>query len=295
MSNKNNADSNHPQDLVDESLSSAASSDAGKENVSFEQLLPLDEHFEEVSEGGKKVRHRGVYLLPNLFTTGALFSGFYAIVVSMSGQFEAASIAIFTAMILDGLDGRVARLTNTTSAFGLQYDSLADMVSFGVAPAIVALNWGLEPLGKLAWGAAFAFAVCVALRLARFNTQAEFTDKRFFVGLASPAGAAVVAAVIWVWHDATVSYVMSLLAALALIFLGLLMVSNLKYNSFKGLDLKGRIPFVWMVIAVLLFAIIASNPPAILLMLGVIYALSGPALWIYQLLFGSPKANNESN
>lgn len=258
-----------------------------KDELGLEDLLPVDEHIEEVSENGKKVRHKGVYLLPNLFTTAALFSGFYAIVVSTSGHFESAAIAIFVAMIFDGLDGRVARMTNTTSAFGLQYDSLADMVSFGVAPAIVMLNWGLMPLDKLAWGASFAFAVCVALRLARFNTQAEFTDKRFFIGLASPAGAAVVAAVVWFWHDATISYGISVLAALMMIFLGFLMVSNLKYNSFKGLDLKGRIPFVWMLAVVLLFAVIASNPPRMLLILGVIYALSGPVMWGYSLLFGA--------
>lgn len=256
-----------------------------KEELGLEDLLPVDEHIEEVSENGKKVRHKGVYLLPNLFTTAALFSGFYAIVVSTSGHFESAAIAIFVAMVFDGLDGRVARLTNTTSAFGLQYDSLADMVSFGVAPAIVMLNWGLVPLDKLAWGASFAFMVCVGLRLARFNTQAEFTDKRFFIGLASPAGAAVVAAVVWFWHDATIPYAMSIMAALMMIFLGFLMVSNLKYNSFKGLDLKGRIPFVWLIAVVLLFAVIASNPPRMLLILGVIYALSGPVLWVYGLLF----------
>lgn len=265
-----------------------------KGELGFEDLLPVDEHIEEVSENGKKVRHRGVYLLPNLFTTAALFSGFYAIVVSMDGHFESAAIAIFVAMVFDGLDGRVARMTNTTSAFGLQYDSLADMVSFGVAPAIVMLNWGLQPLDKLAWGASFAFTVCVGLRLARFNTQAEFTDKRFFIGLASPAGAAVVAAVIWVWHDSVVPYGASVLAALMMIFLGFLMVSNLKYNSFKGLDLKGRIPFVWMLAVVLLFAVIASNPPRMLLILGVIYALSGPVLWVYGLVFrAEPKDKPE--
>jgi len=263
-----------------------------KEELGLEDLLPVDEHIEEVSENGKKVRHKGVYLLPNLFTTAALFSGFYAIVVSTSGHFESAAIAIFVAMIFDGLDGRVARMTNTTSSFGLQYDSLADMVSFGVAPAIVMLNWGLMPLDKLAWGASFAFTVCVGLRLARFNTQAEFTDKRFFIGLASPAGAAVVAAVVWFWHDATVPYGVSVLVALMMIFLGLLMVSNLKYNSFKGLDLKGRIPFVWMLAVVLVFAVIASNPPRMLFILSVVYALSGPVMWVYGLIFKSQSARD---
>ena len=146
-------------------------------------LSLVDEHVEEVSENGKKMRHKGVYLLPNLFTTGALFSGFYAILISIDGQFDAAAIAIFVAQILDGLDGRIARLTNTSSAFGIQYDSLADMVSFGLAPAIVAFNWGLISLGKFGWAAAFVFVACAALRLARFNTQTENTSNHFFIGL----------------------------------------------------------------------------------------------------------------
>lgn len=247
----------------------------------------IDEHVEEVSEGGKKVRHKGIYLLPNLFTTGALFSGFYAIVVSMSGQFESAAIAIFAAMILDGLDGRVARLTNTTSSFGLQYDSLADMVSFGVAPAIVVLNWGLLSLDKLAWAASFAYVACVALRLARFNTQTEFTDKRFFIGLASPAAAAIVASIVWVWHDAEVAPMLSIGVAILMIFLGLLMVSNFKYNSFKGVDLKGRVPFAVILLVVFVFALIATNPPMVLLLIVLSYGLSGPGLWLWRLFSGS--------
>lgn len=264
---------------------------SAQDSHDLDSLLPVDEHVEEVSENGKKVRHKGVYLLPNLFTTGALFSGFYAIVVSMSGQFEIAALAIFVAMILDGLDGRIARLTNTSSAFGVQYDSLADMVSFGVAPAIVALNWGLAPLDKLAWAASFAFSACVALRLARFNTQTEFTDKRFFVGLASPAAAAVVAAIIWVWHDTAVEPYFAILVAVVMIFLGLLMVSNVKYNSFKGVDLKGRVPFVMMLVVILLFVVIASNPPKMLLVISLLYALSGPVLWVWGLVKGVPKQN----
>ncbi len=265
---------------------------AEEESSTIENLLPLDEHIEEVSEDGKKVRHKGIYLLPNLFTTGALFSGFYAIVVSMSGQFEAAAIAIFAAMILDGLDGRVARLTNTTSSFGLQYDSLADMVSFGVAPAIVALNWGLLSLDKLAWASSFAFMACAALRLARFNTQTENTDKRFFVGLASPAAAAVVAGVIWVWHDASISTATATFMAFAMIFLGLLMVSNFKYNSFKGVDLKGRVPFAVMLVVIFIFVLIASNPSMVLLLMVLVYSLSGPLMWLYGLLKPKGHANN---
>ncbi len=247
-----------------------------------ERFIPVDEHVEEVSENGEKIRHKGVYLLPNLFTTGALFSGFYAIVVSMSGNFEAAAIAIFASQILDGLDGRVARLTNTSSEFGVQYDSLADMVSFGLAPAIVALNWGLEPLGKLAWAASFAFTACAALRLARFNTQSGFTDNRFFVGLASPPAAAVIAGTVWVFHDQQISNYFAGVVAIGMIFLGLLMVSNLKYSSFKGVDLKGRVPFIKMLAVVLLFVVIASNPPVILLCMALLYAVSGPLLWLWQ-------------
>ena len=161
----------------------------------------VDEHEEEVSEGGKTVRRRGVYLLPNLFTTAGLFAGFYAIIAGMRGDYEAASIAIFFAMLLDGLDGRVARLTNTASKFGAEYDSLADMVSFGVAPALVAYSWGLADLGKFGWSVAFIYVACAALRLARFNTQIEVADKAWFTGLASTAAAAVIAGTVWVCND----------------------------------------------------------------------------------------------
>ena len=187
-------------------------------------------------------------------------------------------------MILDGLDGRVARLTNTTSAFGLQYDSLADMVSFGVAPAIVALNWGLFTLDKLAWAASFAFAACTALRLARFNTQTEYTDKRFFIGLASPAAASVIAAIVWVWHDTAIETHFAVIVAVLMIFLGLLMVSNFKYTSFKGVDFKGRVPFVAMLAVIFLFVLIASNPPKMLLLIVLLYSMSGPVAWCWNRL-----------
>ncbi|ODS23950.1 CDP-diacylglycerol--serine O-phosphatidyltransferase [Candidatus Endobugula sertula] len=244
--------------------------------------LPVDEHVEEVFDGGKKVSYKKVYLLPNLFTTGALFSGFYAIIVSMLGQFEAAAIAIFAAMILDGLDGRVARLTNTSSSFGLQYDSLADMVSFGVAPAIVVLNWGLLSLGKMGWAVSFAYTACAALRLARFNTQTKFADKRFFIGLASPAAAAMIASIVWVWHDVAISMPMKLMVAFSMIVLGLLMVSNLTYNSFKGIDLKGRVSFAAMLLVIFIFVLVVSNPSVVLLVIALLYSLSGPSLWIWQ-------------
>lgn len=256
--------------------------DSPLDNV--EKLIPVAEHFEEVHEDGRKVRHRGVYLLPNLFTTGALFSGFYAVIAGMNGQFESAAIAIFVAMVLDGLDGRVARLTNTTSEFGVQYDSLSDMVSFGVAPSLVMFNWALAPLGKYGWAAAFAFMACAALRLARFNTQVEVVDKRYFVGLASPSAAALVASMVWVGHDAQVPYEWSVVAAIITLCAGLLMVSNVRYYSFKGIDMKGRVPFVMMLGMVMLFALVAMNPPKMLMLLAVLYAMSGIAGMVFRRL-----------
>ncbi|TQV71214.1 CDP-diacylglycerol--serine O-phosphatidyltransferase [Exilibacterium tricleocarpae] len=247
-------------------------------------LLPVDEHVEEVSENGQKVRRRGIYLLPNLFTTSALFSGFYAVIAGMNQDFEVAAIAIFVAMALDGLDGRVARLTNTTSEFGVQYDSLSDMVSFGLAPALVMFSWALAPLGKLGWAAAFAFAACAALRLARFNTQVKVVDKRYFIGLSSPAAAAVLASIVWSGHDWQVSPEFSVLAALVTLVAGLLMVSNIKYSSFKGIDFKGRVPFVAMLAVIFVFVVITIDPPRVLLGLSVVYGLSGPVLWAWSRL-----------
>lgn len=250
---------------------------------SLERLIPVDEHIEEVAENGQKVTRKGVYLLPNLITTGALFSGFYAIIAGMSHNFESAAIAIFVAMILDGLDGRVARMTNTASEFGVQYDSLSDMVSFGLAPALVMFSWGFEELGKLGWTAAFTYAACAALRLARFNTQVDVVDKRYFVGLASPAAAAIVAGIVWQWHDAVLSAEVAVLVAVVTAFSGLLMVSNLQYSSFKGVDLRGRVPFVVMLAIVIAFAVVTSAPSTMLLVIFGIYGLSGPVLWCWRL------------
>jgi CDP-diacylglycerol--serine O-phosphatidyltransferase len=227
------------------------------------------------------VKNKGIYLLPNLFTTAGLFSGFYAVISSMNGHFELASIAIFIAMICDGLDGRVARLTNTQSDFGAEYDSLADMVSFGMAPAILAYNWALQDLGKVGWLAAFIYCACAALRLARFNTQVSVADKRYFQGLASPAAAALIAGSIWSGSkyelDPTdINYLAALITALT----GLLMVSNLRYHSFKEVDWRGKVNFVVMLLLVGVFVII-SVEPAIILCLGFyIYALSGPVITI---------------
>ena len=241
----------------------------------------VDEHIEEVEVKGEKIRRKGVYLLPNLFTTAALFSGFFAIVSGMNGHFEHAAMAIFVAQLLDGFDGRVARMTNTTSAFGVEYDSLSDMVSFGLAPALVMLSWGLAPLGKLGWAAAFVFCACAALRLARFNTQVATVDKRYFVGLASPPAAAILAAIVWSWNDVTPSYEIAVLLGVMTTAIGLLMVSNVRYTSFKGLDLRGRVPFVVLFIAVLIFVLVTVDPARMLLLMAVTYCLSGPAMWVF--------------
>ncbi len=247
-----------------------------------DSVLPIGEHVEEVSEGGQKVRHRGIYLLPNLFTTGALFCGYYAIIAGMQHRFESAAIAIFIAMVLDGLDGRIARLTKTQSAFGVQYDSLSDLVSFGVAPGLVMFNWALVYVGKFGWSAAFLYCACAALRLARFNTQVDTVDKRYFIGLASPAAAAVIAGTVWLGSDIQVEqgWVPIALTVLTAIT-GLLMVTNLRYYSFKGIDFKGRVPFIYMLAVLLIIMLLIWSTAEALLSLAVIYALSGPVLHWY--------------
>ncbi|MDF2182359.1 CDP-diacylglycerol--serine O-phosphatidyltransferase [Neptuniibacter sp. CAU 1671] len=241
----------------------------------------MTEHEEVPAQEQDKPRGRGVYLLPNLFTTGALFAGFYAVVASMNNQFENAAVAIFVAMILDGLDGRVARWTNTTSPFGAEYDSLADMVSFGVAPSLVAFNWVLSDIGKLGWFVAFVYVACAALRLARFNTQIGSVDKRYFIGLPSPAAAGTVAGLVWaaVEFDITSAnyvYLVAVYVALAAV----LMVSNILYYSFKDVGLKEKVPFLILTGIVLGLAVISINPPTFLWLLFLVYALSGPALWV---------------
>jgi CDP-diacylglycerol--serine O-phosphatidyltransferase len=250
-----------------------------------ESLLPIDEHIEEGHDAeGRKVRHRGIYLLPNLFTTANLFAGFYAIINAMNGNFYVAAAAVFVAMVLDGLDGRVARLTNTQSAFGAEYDSLSDMVAFGVAPALLAFEWALGSMGKVGWMVAFIYVAGAALRLARFNTQIGSVDKRYFIGLASPAAAGVVAGTVWAFSDfgikgSNMAFVVAILVASA----GMLMVSNIKYNSFKDLDLKGRVPFVAILAVVLVFAVVFSDPPRILLIIFLAYAASGPIQYLLRL------------
>jgi len=235
----------------------------------------------------KAPTRRGIYLAPNLVTTAALFSGFFAILAGMNGQFEKACIAIFVAMILDGLDGRVARWTNTESEFGEQYDSLSDLVSFGLAPALVMYQWALVYMrddgmsyGRLGWMAAFIYVACGALRLARFNSQIAVTDSRFFTGLPSPSAAGLVAGMIWMLHDLDVSGKnIQIPAMLMMLSAGLLMVSNVKYNSFKDFDVKSKVPHLTILGVVLVFALVQVDPPKVLFAIFFVYALSGPFYW----------------
>ena len=229
------------------------------------------------------LRRRSIYLLPNLFTTGALFAGFYAIVQAMNSKFEYAAVAIFIAMVLDGLDGRVARLTHTQSEFGAEYDSLSDMVSFGVAPALVVYEWAFRGLGKLGWFAAFIYCAATALRLARFNTNIDVVDKRYFQGLPSPAAAALIAGFVWVMHDYDFSGESVRWYACALtIFAGLSMVSNLPFYSFKDFNMRKSVPFLVIFLAAIFFIVISSYPPGVLFGLFLCYALSGYVLWAWR-------------
>jgi len=236
----------------------------------------MGDYQQERAFAKNRIRRRGIYLLPNLFTTAALFAGFYSIVQAMNGRFDQSAIAIFVAMVLDGLDGRVARLTKTQSAFGAEYDSLADMVSFGAAPALVVYEWALLSLGKLGWIAAFVYCAGAALRLARFNTNLEVADKRYFQGLPSPAAAALVAGFVWIMDDAAINpESIRWWAWVVTVFAGLTMVSNLKYYSFKTINLRRSVPFV-VVFLILMFFVLVSYQPAIVLFAGfVAYALSG--------------------
>ncbi|MDP2028446.1 MAG: CDP-diacylglycerol--serine O-phosphatidyltransferase [Thiobacillus sp.] len=225
-----------------------------------------------------RMRDRGIYLLPNLFTTGALFAGFYAVVQAMNGRFEHAAVAIFIAMVLDGLDGRVARMTHTQSAFGAEYDSLSDMVSFGVAPALVIYVFALQGLGKIGWIAAFVYCAGAALRLARFNTQldAATTDKRFFQGMPSPSAAALIAGFVWVMVEYGVDgHDVRWLAAAIALFGGLTMVSNFRYYSGKEINLRKSVPFFVILLVVLAFILVSTSPPEVLFGVFALYGLSG--------------------
>ncbi|MBZ4202235.1 MAG: CDP-diacylglycerol--serine O-phosphatidyltransferase [Methylovulum sp.] len=229
------------------------------------------------------LRSRGIYLLPNLFTSGALFSGFYAITSAMNHHFETAVIAIFVAMILDGLDGRVARMTNTQSEFGAQYDSLSDMVSFGVAPALIMYLWAFGDMGRVGLFAAFVHTAGAALRLARFNTQLETADKRYFQGLPSPAAAAIIAGFIWICLEHGYELEVIKFPALVLtLSTGLLMVSNFRYSSFKQIDLKGKVPFIAAIAMMLAIAFVMAQPQTMLFLLFLVYAISGPVITLIQ-------------
>lgn len=229
-------------------------------------------------------RNRGVYILPNLATTAALFAGFYSIIMGVNQNYEHAAIAMFVAMVLDGADGRIARMTNTQSDFGAEYDSLSDVVSFGLAPALVVHQWALVPLGKLGWVAAFFYAAATALRLARFNTQLGVADKRYFQGLPCPAAAGVVAGFLWVGveHELDIDSI-NLIALGILAAAGALMVSNVRYNSFKEFDLKGRVPFFFTLVVLLGFALVSLDPPIVLFAVFFGYAVSGPLMTLIQI------------
>ncbi len=241
------------------------------------------------------LRRRGIYLLPNLFTTGALFAGFYAIVQAMNLRFEIAAVAIFVAIVLDGLDGRVARLTHTQSEFGAQYDSLSDMVSFGVAPSLIIYEWALKGLGKWGWFAAFIYCAGTALRLARFNTNIEVVDKQNFQGMPSPAAAALVASFVWVMLDNRFTGEEVRWYACALTtFAGITMVGNLKYYSFKSINMRKSVPFIVIFLFALFFIFISVDPPSILFLLFLGYSLSGYVMWLINWRrHGNDKAGEE--
>ena len=257
-----------------------------------EELEVNEEAVEAEQDAPPRRRRKGIYILPNLFTLAALFGGFYGMVMAMNGEFDKSAIGIFCAMVLDSLDGRVARLTNTTSAFGEQMDSLSDMVSFGAAPAIIAYEWGLRGLGKLGWLAAFVYCAGAALRLARFNTNIGVVDKRFFQGLPSPAAAALVVGCIWVADDFGGSVSSAPWLAWAIfgltLYAGLTMVTNVPFYSFKDVSMKQSVPFIVIVGIALAFAVISYHPPTVLFSLFMVYGLSGYAVYAWRRSKGRP-------
>jgi len=238
-------------------------------------------------------RRKGIYILPNLFTLAALFSGFYAVVMAMNGRFEQAAIGIFLAAVLDSLDGRVARMTNTQSAFGEQMDSLSDMVSFGAAPALIMYEWALKGLGRWGWIAAFIYCAGAALRLARFNTNIGIVDKRFFQGLPSPAAAALIIGFIWVmddlgWRDVWQEQWLAWSAFAMTLYAGLTMVTNVPFYSFKDVNFRKTVPFIVIVAIALGIAIINIHPPLVLFALFLVYGFSGYAVYVYRKMKGRP-------
>ncbi|MBB1161648.1 CDP-diacylglycerol--serine O-phosphatidyltransferase [Aquariibacter albus] len=241
----------------------------------------------------RRPRRKGIYILPNLFTLAALFGGFYAIVMAMNQRFDLAAVGVFCAMVLDSLDGRVARMTNTQSAFGEQMDSLSDMVSFGAAPALIMYEWALQGLGKAGWIAAFVYCACAALRLARFNTNIGVVDKRFFQGLPSPAAAALVTGFIWLlddmgWTGARDIPGLAWTAFGVTLYAGLTMVTNVPFYSFKDVSFKRSVPFIVIVAIALGIALINIHPPAVLFGLFWIYGFSGYAVYLWKRSKGKP-------
>ena len=253
----------------------------------------VDSEPDELAEALPRPRRKGIYILPNLFTLGALFGGFYAVVMAMNGRFEQSAYGVFAAMVLDSLDGRVARMTKTQSVFGEHMDSLSDMVSFGAAPALIAYEWALRGLGKPGWIAAFVYCSCAALRLARFNTNIGVVDKRYFQGLPSPAAAALVMGLIWVMDDAGLRGVSKIdwlawTAFAVTLYAGLSMVTNAPFYSFKDLSFKRSVPFIVIVAIALAIAVINIHPPIVLFALFCIYGVSGYAVYGYKKAKGKP-------
>jgi len=241
------------------------------------------------TEGLIKKRRKGIYILPNLFTLAALFGGFYAVVMAINGRFDLAAAGVFCAMVLDSLDGRVARMTNTQSAFGEQMDSLSDMVSFGAAPALIAYVWALKGLGRWGWIAAFVYCACAALRLARFNVNTGVVDKRYFQGLPSPAAAALVASFIWLMTDLgytghSVAWPMFVVS----LYAGLNMVTNVPFYSFKDVHMKRSVPFAVIVLIAIGIAVINIDPPIVIFGIFVLYGLSGYAVYFWRKTKGIP-------
>ncbi|GHD48458.1 phosphatidylserine synthase [Marinobacter persicus] len=269
-------------DMTEENKQSGEAEASRQDDIAIEEGEVVEEELVE----GAKVRRKGIYLLPNALTTASLFSGFYAIVAAANGIFDNAAIAIFVSMVLDGLDGRVARMTNTQSKFGEEYDSLADMVAFGVAPGLVAFFWSLNSFDKIGWVITFVYLAGAALRLARFNTQIGSVDKKYFVGLPSPAAAACVAGLVWCFHQFETSTWLTLLTMVVVGGAGVLMVSNILYPSFKDLDLRGRVPFAAILLVVLAFVVIALDPATVLFAAFLLFALSGPVRALFR---GKPK------
>ena len=253
-------------------------SDLDNRDHSFDGIT-FEVEEEEQTHEGQKVKRRGIYLWPNLITTAALLSGFYSIIASMNGNFNQAIYAIFLAALLGGLDGRVARAIGAQSAFGEQYDSLSDLLAFGVAPAILMYSWSLHDLGRIGLACCFIYTACAAFRLARFNVQIGVVDKRYFIGIASPLAAVTVISMVWVEQDFPFVFdlkdiVVQVVNCVVMIGIGLLMISNIKYYSFKQMDRK-RVPFVVMLPVVLIFAAITYNIPVGILMVSILYILSG--------------------